>query len=101
MQALKYMKRMYIPQIIVETDSMVMENVMERRWQRPWETINTMKEIWRIMGERNVIVKHIFREGNKLADFLANLALEKGDYAATNFLEIETWGRKLIRERSG
>ncbi|XP_060182106.1 uncharacterized protein LOC132611743 [Lycium barbarum] len=96
MQALKYTKRMNIQQMIVETDSMIMKNVMERKWQVPWQIINVMEEIWRIMGERTVVVNHIFREGNKLADFLTNLALDRGDYTANSFQEMDTWGSKLI-----
>lgn len=51
-----------------------------------------MEVIWRIMGNRNVTVEHVWREsekhvwseGNKIAYYLANLALEQGDIMAVS-----------------
>ncbi|XP_060170728.1 uncharacterized protein LOC132601671 [Lycium barbarum] len=93
LQALRHME---INQMVVENDSMLMKNVMEKKWHSPWQIINTVEEIWRIMSERTILVSHVFREGNKLVDFLANLALDRGDYTANSFQDLVIWGRKLI-----
>lgn len=37
-----------------------------------------------------------YREGNKLADELANLALDKGDILATTFHDLESEWRRIV-----
>lgn len=36
------------------------------------------------------------REGNKLADYLANKAIDHGDFKYTNFNSMEVQGRKIM-----
>ncbi|XP_060216354.1 uncharacterized protein LOC132643852 [Lycium barbarum] len=91
LQALRYMNRMNILQMVVETDSMLLKNVIEKRWNCPWHIINILEEIWRIMGERTILINHIFREGNKLADFLANVAFDKGDVIGLAYMVFSLW----------
>ncbi|KAK4356089.1 hypothetical protein RND71_025060 [Anisodus tanguticus] len=45
LQGLRYMESTHIPQLIVETDSILMKNIMERRWHNPWKIINIVEEI--------------------------------------------------------
>lgn len=35
-----------------------------------------MNEIWKIMRDKDILVIHTLREGNKFDDYLANFALD-------------------------
>ncbi|KAH0662539.1 hypothetical protein KY284_027470 [Solanum tuberosum] len=78
LHALKYIETAQLDKVIIETDSLLLKNIVERVWKVPWKVVNILEEIWRLMQGKTVVISHIFREGNKLADYLANLALEKG-----------------------
>jgi len=41
-------------------------------------------------------ITHIFREGNKLADHLANYALDQGVIECHSFNHLDTQGRRLV-----
>lgn len=41
-------------------------------------------------------VSHIMREGNCLADHLANYTLDKGDIEAHSFAELDVQGRRIV-----
>lgn len=43
-----------------------------------------------------MLVNHILREGNKLAHYLANYALDYGSLQITNFHQLDVEGRKII-----
>ncbi|XP_059310637.1 uncharacterized protein LOC132061989 [Lycium ferocissimum] len=77
-------------------DNQMDKFIIQRTWEVPWQIFTTMEEIWNLMEGKTVVVEHIFREGNKVADHLANLALDKGDFVATNFMEMDIQGRKLV-----
>lgn len=54
-----------------------MKNMLEGRWTTPW-SINTIVEDTRcFMKVCSTRVQHIYREGNTLADYLENLAMEE------------------------
>lgn len=46
----------------------------------------------------NYMVSHIFREGNKLADHLANYALDHGNIECQEFWHLDIQGRRLVNE---
>lgn len=50
----------------------------------------------KIMSRRHVKPSHIMREGNCLADHLANYALDIGDIEAHCFQELDLKGRKIM-----
>ncbi|XP_070018000.1 uncharacterized protein [Nicotiana sylvestris] len=58
--------------LILETDSLVMKKVIEGEWDPPWVVANDVKKIIE-KGNFNVIFQHVFREGNSVADFIANI----------------------------
>ncbi|XP_059310222.1 uncharacterized protein LOC132061411 [Lycium ferocissimum] len=96
LKALKYLNENQLDKVVIETDSLLLKNIIQRVWEVPWQILTTMEEIWKLMEGKIVVVKHIFREGNKVANHLANLALDKGDLIATNFREMDSQGRKLV-----
>ncbi|XP_059288679.1 uncharacterized protein LOC132042068 [Lycium ferocissimum] len=95
-QALRYMKERQYQQIIIETDSLLLKNIILTVWELPWQIIEMVEEIWRLMNNKTVRVIHIMREGNMLADHLANLALDHGEVASESFQELGIQGRRLI-----
>lgn len=88
-EALRYCSQHNITQICLQTDSMMLNNVIEGIWKLPWMIAEYVKEIRRIMDSCNDRISHIFREGNKLADHLANYALDYGSIECASFLELE------------
>ncbi|MCD7453913.1 hypothetical protein HAX54_022669 [Datura stramonium] len=77
-QALRYVNGTQEQRVIIETDSMQLEKVIQKTWKVPWKIVTIIEEIWEIMSSRNVRVVHVTREGNKLADYIANRALDQG-----------------------
>lgn len=57
-----------------------------------------MEEILQLFERRNYIVSHTFREGNKLADHLANYALDAADIECQEFWLLDTQGRRIVNE---
>nr|XP_016493380.1 PREDICTED: uncharacterized protein LOC107812734 [Nicotiana tabacum] len=82
--------------ILVQTDSMLLKNVVEGTWIAPWAVVAYVEEIKGIMDRCNVRVSHIMREGNKLADYLANYALDNSYIKAHSFDQLEARGRRIM-----
>lgn len=94
--SLKYIETTQVEKVIIETDSLVLKNIIEKVWEIPWKIIIILEEIWRLMMGKTVVFNHIFREGNKVADHLANLALDEGPVIANNFQELEVGSKRLV-----
>ncbi|WMV59135.1 hypothetical protein MTR67_052520, partial [Solanum verrucosum] len=58
--------------LILETDSLVTKKVLDGVREVPWSISVEVRGIKSMLETYNVEIKHIFREGNTLADFLAN-----------------------------
>lgn len=54
-----------------------MVNILKRNWETPWEIIEEAEEIKHQIQQQNIHIQHIFREGNQLADYIANKALKE------------------------
>ncbi|XP_075104777.1 uncharacterized protein LOC142178886 [Nicotiana tabacum] len=80
----------------VETDSMLLKKVITREWKPPWVIEEEVKEIRQMLMLRNGRITHIFREGNNLADHLANYALDQGVIECHSFHHLDTQGRRLV-----
>ncbi|WMV54573.1 hypothetical protein MTR67_047958 [Solanum verrucosum] len=96
LDALKYIKTTQLDKVIIETVSLVLKNIVERVWKVPWKVVNILEEIWKLMQRKTLVISHIFREWNKLADYLANLALEKGTIQVNCFQELESQGNRIV-----
>lgn len=55
-----------------------------------------MEEIKRLLDGCNNKVSHIYREGNKLVDHLANYALDVGSFECHGFWELDVQGRRIV-----
>ncbi|KAK4737032.1 hypothetical protein R3W88_000729 [Solanum pinnatisectum] len=69
---LKYCLENGLLPLIMETDSLIVKKVLDGVWEVPWSISVDIQCIERWMVNVEVEVVHTFREGNSLADFLAN-----------------------------
>ncbi|XP_019232503.1 PREDICTED: uncharacterized protein LOC109213197 [Nicotiana attenuata] len=84
--------------IELHTDSMMLRNVLNGEWKIPWGIVQQVEEIKELLTKANVSVAHTLREGNKLADHLANYALDFGDIEAQEFWELDIQGRRIVND---
>ncbi|XP_060182163.1 uncharacterized protein LOC132611812 [Lycium barbarum] len=96
LQALRYLKNNQLDKIRIETDSLLLRNIIQMTWEVPWQIVTMVEEIWKLMEGKTVVIEHIYREGNKLADHLANLALDNGDVLFNSFQEMDCQGKRIV-----
>ncbi|XP_060200867.1 uncharacterized protein LOC132629156 [Lycium barbarum] len=97
LEGLKYCVEKEIQPLVVETDSLLLKNVVEGVWRIPWCIITEVERIQKMMGTFNVIMHHVYREGNSLADFLTNIAFDfAGTSKVNTFSELPSAGRKIL-----
>lgn len=65
-----------LQEVIIETDSLSLRKFILKIWRVPWELIEKVEEIREITQKIRATITHIFREGNCLADSLANIAMD-------------------------
>ncbi|XP_070056988.1 uncharacterized protein [Nicotiana tomentosiformis] len=82
--------------IDLHTDSMMLKNILNGERSVPWVISARVEEIKELMARSNVTVAHTLREGNSLADQLANYALDVGSIEAHNFWELDIKGRRIV-----
>lgn len=83
------------PPCVIETDSMLMKQILNKVLELPWNILIQIEEIKRLMTMCTIAVTHVLREVNMLAEHLANLMLEhQVDIQVNSFMEIDTEGRK-------
>nr|XP_009786710.1 PREDICTED: uncharacterized protein LOC104234773 [Nicotiana sylvestris] len=82
----------------LQTDSMLLKKIMDGIWKPPWIISEQVEEMMQLMNGGNYTVTHIHREGNKLADHLANYALDHGEIKCQQFWHLDTQGRRLVNE---
>ncbi|XP_059283713.1 uncharacterized protein LOC132037237 [Lycium ferocissimum] len=66
--------------LIIETDSLTTQKILDGIWDAPWSISLTVRNIQRWRKDRDVIVKHVLREGSCAEDFFTNLVF---DFAGT------------------
>ncbi|WMV60306.1 hypothetical protein MTR67_053691 [Solanum verrucosum] len=77
LEASKHCKQQNHNQVIMQTDSMLMNKVLTGEWAIPWNIADTVEEIKACLEGKQLNFQHIMREGNQLADYLANKAIEE------------------------
>nr|XP_009761667.1 PREDICTED: uncharacterized protein LOC104213819 [Nicotiana sylvestris] len=97
-EALKMCKNLNYCRIWLQTDSMLLKNIIEESWKPPWYITEHVEEILRLNEQSTINVTHIFREGNTLADHLANYALDEGNIECHGFWDLDSKGRRIINE---
>ncbi|XP_019242508.1 PREDICTED: uncharacterized protein LOC109222633, partial [Nicotiana attenuata] len=90
LEALRICRDKNYSQVWLQTDSMLMKSIIEKAWKPPWTIVDLMEEIKELMEGCSIRISHIFREGNKLADHLANFALDYGNIECHDFWELDS-----------
>lgn len=82
---------------------MAMVQILEGRWDVPWSVTLEVNSISYLRRSLSARVQHIFREGNTLADYFANLVFDlAGDYQFSHFQDIPMEGRRILNlDKSG
>ncbi|WMV08973.1 hypothetical protein MTR67_002358 [Solanum verrucosum] len=71
--------------------------IIKEVWKVPWELVDYFDELKREMTKIEVTIQHIYREGNKLADYLVNLAINASEKKTfRSFKQLPSIGRKII-----
>jgi len=68
----------------IETDSSLVVQASKSSNQVPWRLRNHWNNVKTIIQSFNCIVSHVFREGNQVADSLANHGLSLNDFSVWN-----------------
>ena len=71
------LKRCRITKVISETNSLSLQNMIQREWRVPWSLIDKKEEIHMIVVTIQIQIVHIFREANQLADCITNIAINQ------------------------
>ncbi|XP_075097918.1 uncharacterized protein LOC142175239 [Nicotiana tabacum] len=100
LEALKYYEGQGYIHIMMQTNSLLLKNAIEGSWAVPWAIVEHIEEIASIMERCNVKFSHIMREGNCLADHLANYALDMGDIGAHYFSKLDSQGRRIVNNEN-
>ncbi|XP_019225233.1 PREDICTED: uncharacterized protein LOC109206828 [Nicotiana attenuata] len=105
-EALRICRAMNYNHIWLQTDSLLLKNIIEGSWKPPWCIMEQIEEIMKLKENFNNKVSHIFREGNSqifregnsLADHLGNYALDVGDIECFDFWDVDSKGRKIVND---
>nr|XP_016446919.1 PREDICTED: 14.7 kDa ribonuclease H-like protein [Nicotiana tabacum] len=99
LEGLEYCVEQDLHPLILETDSLVLKKVIEGEWDPPWCLGAEVQKIKEIRNRFSMIFQHVFREGNTMADFLANMVFSFAvNLQFNNFYELPTAGRRLINK---
>lgn len=80
----------------LHTDSMLVKNVMQGEWSTTWAAAEYVEEIKKLMGRCHLKISHTLREGNQLADHIANYALDYGPIECNKFEDLDVKGRRIV-----
>lgn len=77
--------------------------LIEGRWDVPWSVTLEVNSISYLRRSLSARVQHIFREGNTLADYFANLFFDLAcDYQFSHFQDIPMEGWRILNlDKSG
>lgn len=82
---------------ILETDCLSIVNIINRNWKIPCEVAEMVEEIQEHIRRQHIQINHIFREGNKLAEYMANLATNESTTLVYNsFTQLSKEGHQII-----
>nr|XP_016509454.1 PREDICTED: uncharacterized protein LOC107826922 [Nicotiana tabacum] len=97
-EALRFCRFQQYSHVWLQTDSMLLKKIMDGIWKSPWIISEQVEEMMQLMNGGNSTVTHIHREGNKLADHLANYALDNGEIEYQQFWHLDAQGRRFVNE---
>ncbi|KAH0715131.1 hypothetical protein KY284_008036 [Solanum tuberosum] len=97
LSALRECLRRRLWNAIIETDSLSLKKIVLKTWRIPWEIIERVEEIRELLQKTRATITHVFREGNCLADALANVAIEsQTDHEYQAWQELPLVLRKIL-----
>ncbi|XP_060195217.1 uncharacterized protein LOC132624456 [Lycium barbarum] len=96
LEALKYCKQQGHQNIIFQTDSKTIQRMLSEEWKPPWNIVGWVEEVEEYKRDLNVLFNHDLREANKLADALANYALDERPLQCYLFEELNVQMRKIL-----
>lgn len=73
-----------------------MLKVLTNEWQCPWSLLDIKEQILTLLQEKEVKFMHILREGNQLADYYSNLAIDKGNFEVNSFQQLDSKARRIL-----
>ncbi|KAK4711086.1 hypothetical protein R3W88_005599 [Solanum pinnatisectum] len=65
LEALKYCVSKEVRRLVIESDSLLMVNIINKTWRVPWELAEQYDELQQALMKIEAIIRHTFREGNK------------------------------------
>ena len=65
-------------QFLIESDSQILVQMVLKKVKVPWRLKNIMDQIWQMLGRLSFQLKHVYREANGIADFLASFVVQTG-----------------------
>ncbi|XP_055800831.1 uncharacterized protein LOC129870195 [Solanum dulcamara] len=96
LEALKYCKQQGLNNIIFQTDSQTIQNILTGDWKPPWIIADWIQQVEEYKRDLDVLFKHTLREANKLADALANYALDEGPMQCYLFKDLTVHMRRIL-----
>lgn len=75
-EALRYCKKVELKEVIMETDSPSLSKFLQEEWKVPWERVELIEECIQLIIHTKARIQHTLKEGNQMADYIANYALE-------------------------
>lgn len=96
-EALVYCSNHGWENIEVETDSLSLRNILNNLWKIPWEFLEIVKDILRLMQSKDIQFKHVYREENHLADFITNITIDiESKQVFNTFNQLPCLARRLL-----
>lgn len=81
----------------LETDSLVMVNIIKGNWMLLWVIIKIVEKIQKQIHHHNIHIQHIYREGNQLVDFIANQAADdEATLVYTQFQQLSKKAKQIL-----
>lgn len=97
LEAMKYCKTGNLHNVIIETDSLGIMKMIQKQWKPPWEIADMIEEIQQNMQITQAQIRHTHGEGNQLANFIVNHALNnEGRLQFFTFADIPIQARKIL-----
>ncbi|XP_049378033.1 uncharacterized protein LOC125842758 [Solanum stenotomum] len=93
LEALRYCKRAGLEGFWLESYSLSIVNCLRNSWKVPWERVEQVEECRVLMEITKERIQHTPREGNNLADFIANAVI--GAVGLVQFNTFITYERKM------
>ncbi|WMV17864.1 hypothetical protein MTR67_011249 [Solanum verrucosum] len=83
-----------LDKVCIKTDSLILVKILAGIWEVPWHIAILVSDIKALALQCQVRIQHAYREGNTLADYMANLASDReGRLSFSTFTELP---RKIL-----